>query len=141
MALLVLDASFITKWFKDDIYTETALNVKEEFVSGIHEIVVPDLILYELTNDMKCDKAFEISLVKHSINQFIELYIDVIIPTEDLISTSIELAYKFDISIYDALYVAFASKLDATFVTADEKLYGKTKELNFVKFITDKIGG
>ena len=137
MALLVLDASFITKWFKDEIYTEIALKVKDEFVNGVHEIVAPDLILYELANAMRYDKAFDSDLTKQSISYLIELGIDVIIPTEDLISVSIEFAYKCNISIYDAVYVALASKLGATLVTADEKLYEKIKGLNFVKFITN----
>jgi len=46
--LLVLDASFIAKWFKEEGYTETSLKIKEEFVRGEHDIVVPDLQGYSI---------------------------------------------------------------------------------------------
>ena len=135
--LLVLDASFIAKWFKEEIYTAISLKIKDEFVEGIHEIVVPDLILYELTNAMRYDKGFDNNLIMQSINSLINLGIDIVIPTEDLIADSIASARKNDISIYDSIYVALADKLDATFITADKKLYEKTKKLTFVKFIKD----
>ncbi len=134
--LLVLDASFIAKWFKEENYTETALKIKDDFVAGIHEIAVPDLILYELTNAMRYDKSFDSNLIRKSIRRLIELEIDIIIPTEDLIIDSVDLAQKYEISLYDAIYVSLSDKLDATFITADKKLYEKIKVLNFVKFIS-----
>lgn len=51
--------------------------------------------------------------------------------------TPVDLSKKYDITVYDAVFVSLAKLVDAIYVTADEKLYDKIKELNFVKFITD----
>ena len=51
-------------------------------------------------------------------------------------NSAIELSYKHDITVYDAIYVSFAKLMDAIFITADEKLYEKIKDLEFVRFIT-----
>ena len=137
MALLVTDTSVILKWYKEEIYSEIAVKIKDKFVEGIHEIVVPDLILYELANAMRYDKGFGDDLIKQSIRQLVDLDIDITIPAEGLISESVDYARKYDISIYDAVYVALANQLDAMFVTADKKLFDKIKGLGFAKFITD----
>mgnify|MGYP001558787121 FL=1 len=137
MALLVTDTSVILKWYKEEIYSEIAVKIKDKFVEGIHEIVVPDLILYELANAMRYDKGFGDDLIKQSIRQLVDLEIDITIPAEGLISESVDYARKYDISIYDAVYVALANQLDAMFVTADKKLFDKIKGLGFAKFITD----
>ena len=137
MALLVTDTSVILKWYKEEIYSEIAVKIKDKFVEGVHEIVVPDLILYELANAMRYDKGFDDDLIKQSIRQLVDLEIDITIPAEGLISESVDYARKYDISIYDAVYVALANQLDAMFVTADKKLFDKIKGLGFAKFITD----
>jgi hypothetical protein len=53
--------------FKKESYTEIALKVKNEFVKGLHEIVIPDLILYEMANAMKCSESFDTKLIKDSL--------------------------------------------------------------------------
>jgi predicted nucleic acid-binding protein len=44
---------------------------------------------------------------------------------------------KYDITVYDAVFIPLAKLIGAIFVTADKKLYEKIKELKFVKFITE----
>ena len=63
--------------------------------------------------------------------------ISIIVPTKIVIDSAISIAYQFDITIYDAYFVALAKELKFTFVTADEKLYNKIKKLDFVKLLKD----
>lgn len=137
MALLVLDASVVVKWFKEEIHKEHALKIREDFYLAVHEITVPDLLLYELANSMRFDGKFDEKSVKSAIESIIEMDIDITIPTGEIINSAIELSYKHGVTVYDAIYVALANLIDATFVTADGKLYDKIKELSFVKFIAD----
>ena len=137
MAILVLDASVIIKWFKQEIYTEIATKIKDDFVNGIHEIVVPDLILYEITNGMRYDKKFDANLIKESLDNLLKMEIDIVIPSKDLISRAIEISYSSNVTIYDAIYIALAELNDAIFITADETLYKKSKRMKFVKFISE----
>jgi predicted nucleic acid-binding protein len=53
----------------------------------------------------------------------------------DLIREAIKLASRLDIAIYDALYLCHASNTDASLITADRKLYNKTRELGNVELI------
>jgi len=135
--LLVLDTSVILKWFKEEDYTDVAIKIKEEFVDGLHEIVVPDLLLYEFSDAMKYSKIFDRETIKESLYHLIELGIHIVIPTEEMLLKAIDMAYSFDITIYDAVFVSLAELINAVFITADEKLYKKVKELKFVKFLTD----
>jgi len=135
--LLVLDTSVILKWFKEEDYSNAAIKIKEEFVDGLHEIVVPDLLLYEFANAMKYSKIFDQETIKKSLSSLIDLGIHIVIPTEEMLSKAIDLSYSYDITIYDAIFVSLAKLINAIFITADKKLYKKVEELKFVKFIAD----
>jgi len=137
MVILVLDTSVVLKWFKEERYAKIALKIKDEFVKGVHEIVVPDLILYEMANAMKYTEGFNTKLIKDSLTNFVAMDINIVTPTEEVMNLAIELAYKYGITIYDSVFVSLAKLIDATFVTADETLYEKVKDLKFVKFITE----
>jgi len=43
---------------------------------------------------------------------------------------AINLAFKYDTTLYDSVYLALAEILNDTLVTADKNLYDKTKEKN-----------
>ncbi len=45
--------------------------------------------------------------------------------SDDLLSSSLELAINYDITIYDALFLSLAIQLDTDLVTTDRKLYEK----------------
>ncbi|MDD1745106.1 MAG: type II toxin-antitoxin system VapC family toxin [Candidatus Methanoperedens sp.] len=46
--VFVLDASVVIKWFSEEEYTDRALKLRDDFFKGDIELVVPDLILYEV---------------------------------------------------------------------------------------------
>jgi predicted nucleic acid-binding protein len=52
-----------------------------------------------------------------------------VISARELTSESMQLALKHDVSIYDALYIAAAEKINGTLYTADQKLCNSAKEV------------
>ena len=46
---------------------------------------------------------------------------------DELADMTIELAFQYGLTIYDASYIAISNKKNCEFVTADEKLYEKLK--------------
>lgn len=56
MVLLVLDASVVIKWFKDEEHKEQTLKIREDFYHDTHEIVIPDLMLYQKIKELKSVK-------------------------------------------------------------------------------------
>ena len=48
--MIILDASVIVKWFSEEEHTEKALEIREKVRRGEERVIVPDLLLYELSN-------------------------------------------------------------------------------------------
>ncbi|MBI3037267.1 type II toxin-antitoxin system VapC family toxin [Candidatus Woesearchaeota archaeon] len=137
MELLVLDTSVVLKWFNEESHSETALKVRDNFYKGLCGIVVPDLLLYEFSNALRYNPNYTPEDVNKAVESLFELQIDIVVPTIEILKDSANLAMNCDISVYDAVFAALAKSLGAVFVTADEKLHSRVKELKFVRFIAD----
>jgi predicted nucleic acid-binding protein len=135
--LLVLDASVIVKWFKEEINSNIALKIRDEFYKGRHEIIVPDLLLYEISNALRYDKKFNQNLIEKALRSLFEMDIVITIPSEDLISDAVKLALKMNITVYDAIYISLANQVDGIFITADERFFKSIKNLKNCKLLRD----
>lgn len=133
--MIVLDASVIIKWFTREEDRENALNYREEFVKGNLDIVVPDLILYEISNALKHNRAFDRNDVSNAINSLFEMDIEIMVPTRDILNEALRFAFEYGITVYDGSYVAFAKELGCDFITADRKMVDKLSELDYVKLL------
>src|SRR3989344_4133029 len=133
----VLDSSVVIKWFSNEDYTETALELRDKFVEGDIEIVVPDLQIYEIANALRYNKQIKKLEVENAVKSLIEIGIKIISPKSQVMKTAIDMAYDYDLTIYDSYFIALAKDLNFMFVTADEKLYKKIKNLRFVKLLKD----
>ena len=47
--MYVLDASVVIKWFSEEEYTDIAVKLRDDFFKGYNELVVPDLLLCDIT--------------------------------------------------------------------------------------------
>ena len=136
MEKVVADASVIVKWYVDEIYSENARKLRDEFINGSVEIISTELMPYEVLNALKYAKLFkkdELIMVSKSLTLYgFRLY-----PlTGKLAERTVEIAMEKDITIYDASYVALAKEQKAKLYTADEKLIRKVN-LDFVKHISE----
>lgn len=61
--------------------------------------------------------------------------ISIIVPTKRVIESAIGIAFQFDITIYDAYFIALAKELKFKYITADEKLHNKIKNLDFAQLL------
>ncbi len=50
MEKVVADASVIVKWFVDEMYSENARKLRDEFINGSVEMVSTELMPYEVLN-------------------------------------------------------------------------------------------
>ncbi len=137
--ILVLDASVIAKWFKNEDNSDLALGIRDDFWKGLHEIIVPDLILYEISNALRFDSKFSSELIKKSIQSLFDMEITITVPSENLISNAVEIAVDKKITVYDAIYVALSLQTSAVFITADKELYEKVKILKNCKLLSKDI--
>jgi predicted nucleic acid-binding protein len=135
--LLVLDASVILKWFLEEEYSDVALKIRENFYREICRIIEPDFLLYEFVNVLRYNPVYTEEDVIKAVNSLIETDIDIVLPTVELLEVAVNIAKKYDVTTYDAIYIALAKLISGVYVTADKKLYEKVKELKFVKFISE----
>jgi len=97
----------------------------------------PDLFIYELSNALKYNPNFDKEDVREAVQSILDMDMEIITPTSDIINRSISMAFERDITIYDASYVALAEELEIPLITADENLYEKVKDLENVIFIKE----
>jgi predicted nucleic acid-binding protein len=132
---LILDSSVIAKWFFPENESEKALDIKENFTNNTLSIVTPILLYYEINNLLKTAiKMFRINsndAIK-AYNAFLKLEL-ISYSSESLLEKTLEIALQYDISSYDASYIALANHLQVPFLTSDKKLLNKVKN----KFVID----
>lgn len=135
--VFVLDASVVIKWFSEEEYTVRALKLRDDFSKGDIELVVPDLILYEVSNALRYNPDFDETDVADAVGTLFDIGISIIVPNREVINSALNLAYEHKITVYDAYYVALAKEINYKLITADRKLYLKIKDLKFAKYIDE----
>ena len=133
--MIILDASVVVKWFSEEEYTDKALEIRERIRMGEEKVVVPDLLLYELANALKYNSNFDANDVSDALTSIFDMDMDIVTPIPETINSAVTLAFEYNITVYDAFYVALAKETELTFITADRRLCERVSNLDFVKFI------
>ena len=132
---IVLDASIIIKWFTKEEKRDSALKIREDYINKQIEIIIPDLILYEISNALRFNPNFTKEDVSEAIYSIYNMDMTIITPTQEIIDEALHISYLYKTSIYDSIYIALAKIIDSDFITADKKLYEKTKEISNVNLL------
>jgi len=123
--MVVVDASVVLKWFLPEEGAPEAMTILNDHVFGREEIFVPDLLFYEIVNALR----YKHDLDTHAVERFIEVLswfeLKRIGTDEQFLKEIPRLAREFDISGYDAAYVALAHIFHCSLITADAKLAQK----------------
>jgi predicted nucleic acid-binding protein len=120
---IVLDSSVIAAIFFPEAITEKAIDAAAD-----HDCITVDLAFAEVANAAwkrvvhAGNDPVAVKTFLDNCTAFITETCDVI-PARDLITPAWDLACRYRITIYDALFVAASARCDATLVTADEKLH------------------
>lgn len=129
---LVVDSSVIIKWFvrKDEHDRQQALLLKDHFLQGRYALIVPDLILYEVSNVLRNRKEVKQGNVERMIKLLFTYPFRITWPANTLLIKASQIAYNHKLSVYDAVYLALAKEIGCPFVTADKKLLIKEDNLD-----------
>jgi len=130
----VLDTSVIVKWFFEETNTSIALKIRDYYFDGKIELYLPDLVIYELTNVFRYGKISE-DQAKDFIQDFYKMEMILIQPNQSLLFDTLNYALNFDITIYDGIFITLAKNLGTKMITADKKLYEKTKSTGLIIFL------
>ena len=133
--MIVLDASVIAKWFVEEPKSSSALYYRDLHLKKKDMIIAPDIIIYELANFFRYRKDFtekEITSVIEALENFGLRIID--LNFKEMAKAAIFARHNY-ITVYDASYVITAINFRCKFITADEKLYEKIKDLGFIELL------
>jgi len=138
MIPFVVDSSVVFKWYRqpgDEDYVSQAVSILERHLHGDIEIHVPDLLFYELGNILRLKETLvskdALTILRETFSLALQIHpIDLPLSEE-----TFRFARERDITFYDASFVALSHLLDASFITADEKLLAKVKTLPTAIFL------
>ena len=133
--IIILDASVIVKWFSEEEHTDKALKIRERIRIGKEKVIVPDLLLYELANALKYNPNFDASDVSDALTSIFDMDINIVTPIPETINSAIKLGFQYNITVYDAFYIALARETELIYITADKRLCERVNNLNFVRYI------
>ena len=135
----VVDSSAAFKWVVAERDSDKAIQLREEYRNGDHELFAPDIFPAEIAN------ALLVAERRGRINpgEFARLLADLLTTTPRLEATipffpvAVSIVTSFHVSIYDALYVALAQQEQCELVTDDIKLLNNLqKRYPFIRSVS-----
>ncbi len=138
MKRIVIDASVVLKWYlSDKEHGEKALDILDGHASDRLSLHAPALLEFEVANGLAITKrrarVGNDDALK-AMDGFTEIGIG-LCPLSPLFPKVLDYSDRYNISAYDAAYVALADDLKTNVVTADKRLFNSTRKLKFVKWI------
>jgi predicted nucleic acid-binding protein len=142
MNRFVLDTSVMVKWFStfDEADTRNALWLRQALYENTCQIIIPDLVLYELGNALRYNPNFTAGDVTAAIYSLVEMNLTIRAVEPDILVEAIQLAYQYAVTLYDAYFLALAVKADLVLVTADYKFYQKVGDVKSVIRLNELLG-
>ncbi|MBI3449718.1 MAG: type II toxin-antitoxin system VapC family toxin [Acidobacteria bacterium] len=135
----VLDASVAAKWFTrhHESDRETAVALRGMHQAGRCRLIVPEFALLEILNAIRFSGRAEQGDAETAI-RFLELLrLETVTLDWDLLRKATELAWEYELALYDAAYVALAERLGVPVLTADESMARKLRGHNLVARLAD----
>lgn len=139
--IAVIDASVYLRWILKEKEDTPAINrLVEDLSSGNITAIAPTLWLYEMLNGLKMAvvrKRIAKIIAKRKIPDILETAPD-LFEFLPLVENAFLIATKYQLSVYDASYIALAQDKECIFFTGDINLYEKVKKkLKFVLPISE----
>ena len=119
---LIIDASVMVKWFLNEENSDKARVIRSDLEKGNISIIVPELLFLEIPNSLRYNKVKEKNILAANKILF-EAGFRIAQLNEGVMSKTIENSVKYNITIYDALYVTLAQIHGTFLITADKELY------------------
>jgi len=118
----VVDASVAVKWYLPEVDTDAAIGLRSRHVRGDVRLVAPDLMVYEVANALRYHPHVGSDRLAEHIGDLFALELGIDQTSETAMTAAIHTAFRLGMSVYDAIYISLAERLDTVVYTADETL-------------------
>lgn len=124
MALAVVDASVVVKWFVVEADSGDARRLRDDFLAGIVDVRAPSLLPFEVLNALRFHPTFPQARLRDAGLALDRAGIATVPLFGDYLGRTIELATREGITIYDASYAALAEIENCPLYTSDDRILG-----------------
>ncbi len=137
-AKIVVDTSVLIKWFKtrDEEFLKEAKQLLEEIERGRVEVHVPALLLYEVGNILLLKTRLGLAALDEALERLERLPFVVAPPATPLLKRAVRLGREFNLTFYDASFLALAVELRCPCVSADRQFFERTRTLGQVRHLS-----
>jgi len=134
---LVLDTSVVVKWFvrppEEDL--EAALEVRRRVVEAKLNLIIPDLLFYELANVLRYQPQLAVEEVAKALDTLETMELDVRPFSYALGKEAVRVGKTTGITAYDAYFIVFAEAFECPVLTADRRCYARVRDRPSVKLL------
>lgn len=126
MSVFVVDASVVIKWFVPEIHSEAA----RRWLDVSHDYIAPDLLFPEVGNVVWKKvrrKELEETEGRQLVMDLAQVAVETV-ATRSLLQDGLALALTAGITVYDAMYLTLAVRLETEVITGDERFADKIAE-------------
>ena len=123
MSVFVVDASLVIKWFVPEIHAEAA----RRWLDASHDYVAPDLLFPEVGNVVWKKvrrKELEETEARQLVTDLSQVAVETV-ATRGLLQDAFAVALTAGITVYDAMYLTLAVRLETEVVTGDDRFADK----------------
>jgi predicted nucleic acid-binding protein len=138
---IVVDTSVLVKWIKtkdEELLVEAGRLLRQVATKPI-DVHVPALLLYEIGNILLLKTDLDAPQLDHAINDLESLPFVVAPPATPLLRRAAGVGKQYNLTFYDASFLALAIELDCPLITADGRFFDRTRSLPRVRHLS-KIG-
>jgi predicted nucleic acid-binding protein len=123
--LAVIDSSVVHKWLDTmgEHRVDEAVTLLHRHVVGDLILVAPSLMPVEVINGLRWKPHLACEDVTGLANDLEAVNVSLFDVTYSRLRTATELAYRHNLSVYDALFLQLAEELACPLVTADRKAF------------------
>jgi len=119
----ILDSSVALKWVLPEADSVKAIRLRDEYISGLHELLAPDIFPSEIANGLASaerQKRIRTGEAAIFLNDILSAA-PVVHHSSPLLIRAMEIAISTKQAVYDCIYLALAEAEGCEWVTADDQ--------------------